>query len=98
MLQDIQVQMVKINEKISIKIYDHISCICIIQNLIFLHNFARERSPPQKKNRYNGSWTVVTFSYTSHSKYSKFYEGRDSVKVNRAYHYEALTNHEMYND
>jgi hypothetical protein len=67
---------------------------------MFLYNFVRKKLFATE-NRYNGSWTVITFS-VSHSKYSKFSVGRDNVKVNIAYRYvtldEVLTLHETYND
>jgi hypothetical protein len=52
MFQGIQVQMVKINEEASMKIYYHILCTSIIQNLMFLHSFAK-RKFSAVENHYN---------------------------------------------
>jgi hypothetical protein len=48
MLHGIQAWMVKINEEVSIKIYDHTSSTCIIKILCFFIVLQGESSLPQK--------------------------------------------------
>jgi hypothetical protein len=69
------------------KIYDHIQCIGIIQNLIFFIIMQGRNSVA--KNRYNDSPIVITIQYIS-QKISKFSMRKNEPKVNKVYHYVTL--------
>jgi hypothetical protein len=79
--------MIKINSEASIKIYDHIHCIGIIQNFIFF--IIMQGRDSVAENRYNDSPIVMTIQYISQF-FSKFSVRRNELKVNRVYRYVTL--------